>query len=223
MINELQILHYLTEDNYHKIIDKLDRVNADSRKQAHMWHYTHRPIKELQLFDIEYKGFGHIWFMQSVIDFPLFKCSYENFPQVLYHAYTGLFGVECTEALASYDELNVDYIEYADVIHVTNADAVIQKLSEGRCVPEQLDRKRWNEFKKSHGTIEFCIAKEDSSHLAILARAHGTAMKKRIKDEKYHRATGITPRIAVNSETEKDILSWCMRMQRLNEMGAVFI
>jgi len=217
MIQKIRLLHYLNKSTYEKICNKLNFNESGQNTKDNIISYKNQKIDRVSLFNILYEQIGYIWFMYIDINFPLFNCDYTVFADKLYDEYTRLFGVEIMSEFPKYNELNCDYIEYTATISVNNADEIIEELKKGRCVPEQLDRSLWNEFKKPHGTIEFCIDKNDDKHLDILSRLHGTALKKRIKNLNYHRATGVTPVIAVHAETQKEILLWCMHMHNIHE------
>ena len=144
--------------------------------------------------------------MHVDIDFPRFDCTCEEFPDRLFTAYRVLFGAEAMSDFPAYDHINCDYIEYTSIIEIDDADVAIEKLKTGKCIPEQLDRLLWEKYQKSNSTISFYICKEDDSHIQLFVKCHGTALKKRIKDASLHRATGITPYTAINTDTEREII-----------------
>ena len=165
MIANIGLLHYISENTYKKICDKLE-LNSNTRIAKYNFiTYHDSAITKIQLYNIKYKAFGHIWFMHIDVNFPYFGCSYDEFPTKLYEAYNELFGPDIMSDFPAYDSLNCDYIEYTDVIEVDNADNVIHHLENSKCVPEQLHRELWDKYKKPHGTIEFCLDKEDTSSL----------------------------------------------------------
>ncbi len=208
MIQKIRLLHYLSENTYRKICDKVNLVYNPGQIGDNYIEYPEKPISRIQMFNINYKDFGHIWFMHINVDFPKFNCTYHDFQAMLYESYNVLFGAEIMSDFPSYDQINCDYIEYYSILEVDNAKTVISELSEKKCIPEQLDKALWGKYKKAHGTIEFCLAMSDDTHIETLARCHGTALKKRITNTDFHRATGITPSIAINIITENEIVGW---------------
>ncbi len=208
MIQKLRLLHYLSENTYRKICEKVNLVYSPSHIGDNFIVYPRKPIARVQLFNINYRDFGHVWFMHIDIDFPKFNCSYHDFNAKLYERYNLLFDMEIMSEFPVYDHINCDYIEYSAIVEVDNTKEVIQRLRVKGCVPEQLDKSLWGQYKKAHSTIEFCLAEIDDTHIETLARCHGTALKKRITNTDFHRATGITPTITVNMETENEILRW---------------
>lgn len=208
MIQKIRLLHYLSENTYKRICDKVNLSFSPSQIGDNFIVYPEQPIARIQMFNINYNAFGRIWFMHIDIDFPRFNCAYEDFAARLYESYTALFGAEIMSDFPAYDRINCDYIEYSTILDVDNAQSVISMLGKKGGVPEQLDKVLWGEYKKAHGTIEFCLSAMDNTHIETLARCHGTALKKRITDTAFHRATGITPTVSVNRETENDIVSW---------------
>jgi hypothetical protein len=164
------------------------------------------PITQIHLFNLEYKSFGHIWFMRVFTDIRSFNCGYEEFESALYQAYDALFGADIMSDFPVFDAINCDYIEYGAIAGVDDAEAAIERLRSTKMTPEQLDRDLWDNFKKASSAVAFLLCKEDDTHIRLLAKCHGTAMKRLIKDEQLHRATGICLPIAVNHETEALVL-----------------
>ncbi len=208
MIVNIRLLHYLSEETYKTICNRLGLDPSYSRIGENYIEYADSPISKVHMFNIDYKSLGRIWFMHVDVDFPRFTCTYEEFPDRLFAAYRVLFGEDAMSDFPAYDCINCDYIEYTSVIEIYNADNAIEKLQTGKCVPEQLDRLLWEKYQKPNSTISFYICKEDDSHLRLHAKCHGTALKRRIKDASLHRATGITPNTAINAETERNIIDW---------------
>jgi hypothetical protein len=208
MIGNIRLLHYLNEATYVKICDRLGLDSSYSRIGDNFIEYDNAPITKIHMFNIDYNTFGRIWFMHVDIDYTLFECGYEEFPNVLYGKYKTLFGEEALSDFPLYDHINCDYIEYTSSLKFDNADYVIEKLKTGKCVPEQLDKSMWSSYQKANSTISFYICKQDDTHIQVLAKCHGTALKRRIKDTSVHRATGITPCVAINAETERKIIEW---------------
>lgn len=204
MIEKIHLLHYLKEDTYARVCKKFDRDHGIPF--ADMIYIANSPITQIHLFNLQYKGFGHIWFMRVFTDFRDFNCEYEEFESVLYQAYNELFGTEIMTDFPVYDAINCDYIEYGAIAGVDDAEAAIERLKSTKLAPEQLDRDQWDNFKKASSTVAFLLSKEDDTHIRLHTRCHGTAMKRLIKDEQHHRATGICLPIAVNHETEAFVL-----------------
>lgn len=106
MIATMRLLHYLKEEIYTKICCKLGLDSGFSVTKDSYIEYPTSAIKRVNLFNIQYGQYGHIWFMYVHIAFPRFKCDYESFPKVLYDAYTNLFGDEVMMGFPVYDALN---------------------------------------------------------------------------------------------------------------------
>jgi hypothetical protein len=208
MIHKIRLLHYLTEETYRKIAERLQLDFQPSQIGENFIAFSDEPITKVQMFNIVYKDFGHVWFMYTALDFPRFSCTYDEFESRIYERYNALFGGEIMSDFPDYDNLNCDYIEYVNTLEVADAGAALDRLAASGCPPEQLDKTLWEQYEKAHGTIEFCLAAADGTHLETLARCHGTALKKRLPEKHAHRGTGITPLAAVNAEVESDILTW---------------
>lgn len=204
MIRKLNLLHYLPEETYRKICIKFN-LDPDSPRD-NIAEFGGEALANISLYNITYKEFGHIWFMEAGIDFPRFGCSYDGFGKALYEHYQAKFGREIMAGFPPYDELCCNYIEYSSRIEAENIPEVMRLLA-AKCSPEQLDRALWDKYKKPHGTIEFCAA-ENGNSIDILARCHGTALKKRVTDAALHRTVGLLPDAAINGQTEEQILSW---------------
>ena len=207
MIRKIGFLHYLSETTYKSICRKFGLNDEEQKTKDNSMVFENGKILKIDLYNIVYKQFGHIWFMHIDVDFPGFCCTYNEFSKKLYEAYNDFFGEDIANDFWEYEKLNCDYIEYSTIFEVNDASAVISKLKE-KCPPEQTEKALWDNFKKPHATIEFCFAKKDDTQIETLARCHGSAIKKRIKDKKLHRITGVTPIIVINSETEKEITDW---------------
>ena len=211
MITNIKLLHYLSEATYKRICDKLDLNTGDNIIGGNFVEYPGSVITKVHLFNINYKSFGRIWFMRVDVDFRLLSCSNEEFSEALRTACSALFDREAMADYPAYDQINCDYVEYTALADVGNADEAINRLLQGKCVADQLDRDRWANYEKPPSTIALYICKEDDKHLRLLAQCHGTAMKRRIKDTSLHRATGIMPAVAVNAQTEQSVFEFLWR------------
>ena len=90
----------------------------------------------------------------------------------------------------------------------SGADGVIKTMAASGRAPEQLDENKWPEYKKPHGTIEFCVSKADAAHIKTLARRHGTALQKRVKDKSlHHLGGGVSAAKMIEEQTENDIMN----------------
>lgn len=92
MIQKVGFLHYLSEVTYRAVCDKFGLDPNDQRGLENYVTYADSKITKIHLFNLEYKEFGHKWFMHVDVDFPRFDCTYEAFPSKLYEAYRGFFG-----------------------------------------------------------------------------------------------------------------------------------
>ncbi|MHB1459831.1 MAG: hypothetical protein ACYC1M_00920 [Armatimonadota bacterium] len=208
MIVNIKLLHYLSKSTYKRICERLSLNSGDNIIGNNFVEYPGGVITKVHLFNINYKSFGRIWFMRVDVDFRLLSCSNEQFPEALRTACMGLFGKEAMDDYPAYDQINCDYVEYTAIADVGNADEAIKRLLQGKCSADQLDRDRWANYQKPHSTIALYICKEDDKHLSLLAKCHGTAMKRRIKTASLHRATGIMPSVAVNAQTEQSVFEF---------------
>lgn len=205
MIQKMNLLHYLTEDTYRKVCVKL---GLDFNKQkGNVIVFPGERIEKINLYNIDYKEFGHIWFMDVEVDFPEFSCRYDLFGKNLYEEYHRIFDEDIMVDFPTYDQLCCTYIEYVSVLALDEDSSNIVNRLQEKCVPEQLDKALWNTYKKPHGTIEFCVFIEGNS-LEVLARCHGTALKKRVRDASLHKTVGLIPEAAVNKATEACIIDY---------------
>lgn len=205
MIRKMNLLHYLTEDTYRKICV---RSGLDFNKQkGNIIVFPDERIRKIDLYNIDYKEFGHIWFMDVEVDFPKFSCGYDLFGKNLYEEYHRIFGEDIMVDFPTYDQLCCTYIEYVSMLTLNGDSSDIVNRLQEKCVPEQLDKALWDKYKKPHGTIEFCVSIEGNS-LETLARCHGTALKKRVRDTSLHKTVGLLPEAAVNEVTETHIMDW---------------
>lgn len=176
MIQKVEFLHYLSEDAYKKICRKFRLNDSDRRTKDNFVLFPGEKITKISMFNILYEQFGHIWFMAVEADFPKFVCPYEAFDKALYEHYQTIFGAEIMGDFPSYDQLNCGYVEYSSFLKTDRAVSILNTLAE-KCPPEQLDKALWKNYKKPHGTIEFCLAANEDG-IEALARCHGTALKK---------------------------------------------
>lgn len=209
MINKFSLLHYLSEETYKNICRKLGLDDSARKVKDNYISYSDRLICRVHPFNILYNQFGHIWFLSVDIDFQKYHHAYENFGHELFKEYAKLFGNDVMSDFPAFENIYCGYIEYFDVITVCNTDNAIRGMAASGCPPEQLDENRWAEYKKPHGTIEFCVSKVDDTHIKTLARCHGTALQKRIKDKSLHHAgAGISAAKMVSEEIESEIMNW---------------
>lgn len=218
MIQRMNLLHYLTKDTYEKICR---RLHLDvNRAKGNIAVFDKEKIRKIELYNIAYQEFGHIWFMDAEVDFPKFACDYDMFGKALYDDYLAIFDEKIMAGFPPYDQLCCSYIEYASLLTLGIDSSDITARLKEKCAPEQLDKALWNQYKKSHGTIEFCVSVE-RNRVETLARCHGTALKKRVDDARLHRTVGLIPEAAVNKDTEADILSWLYKRYRITNIRNV--
>jgi hypothetical protein len=210
MITDVKLVHYLNENTYKQVCEKLKLSTAHSLTSGNFVRIENKKIYYIELYNILYKQFGHIWFMSVHVDFPKFDCEYDEFEKSLYKAYHKILGEKIMANFPLYNEATCDHIEYSDLLTVENADEKLASLQKGKCLPEQLNRTLWSEYKKPNGTLKLFLNKQDDTHIDVLASCHGTALKKRIKSE-FHNTVGIKPSKAVNADTEQEIMAWLYR------------
>lgn len=204
MIGELHFVQYLTEPTYKIINERLKNYKSENNLR-------------FELFELDIKKPVHTYIMQSILDFSEFNCNYDDFSTVLYNRYTNLFGDEVMVNFPPYDEIACDYMELYGTIEVRNVDTLFKKLLEKRCVPEQLDRNRWNEVESSHSKVKFCMTKEDKNHFSYLICMHGRMLKSRIKDKTSHKYNGVLPSALLNENIINNIIAWQLHIYGLDK------
>ncbi len=213
MINKLSLMHYLSEETYKIICRKLKLDDSHHKTKDNFVLFPDRFISCVYPFNIVYNQFGHVWFLSVDINF---QKLHPNFEYELLNEYTNLFGENAMSDFPAFENIYCSYIEYSDILTVGSTDLILTSMASTGCVPEQLDEKRWGEYKKPHGTIEFCVSKVDDTHLKILARCHGTALQKRIKDKAlHHMGAGIKLTEMIKEETEIEIMNWLYAKHRI--------
>jgi|GEM_PF-2228338 len=212
MIQTMNFLHYLHEDTYRDVCRALGLDETKPREAA---VFENQLISKVSLYHIAYEKFGHIWFLDVRVDCTMLAGVRMDFAEELYTAYHMLFGPEAMAKFETFNDACCNYIEYANRLAVASVDETLASLR-GICAPEQLDAARWYMYKKPNATIEFCLCKESETSLRTLARCHGTALKKRVKDETLHRTVGIKPVAALNEATERDIFAWLCQKHGLD-------
>lgn len=215
MIQRLNLLHYLTKDTYVKICTRLG-LDKDAPR-GNIAVFENEKLSKIDLYHIDYKEFGHIWFMDVEVDFPKFACDYDMFGKMLYEQYRMFFKDNIMEDFPPYDQLCCTYIEYTSMSQLNGDSAGMIDLLKEKCVPEQLDKALWDKYKKPHGTIEFCLSIEGNT-VETLARCHGTALKKRVTDSSLHKTVGLIPKAAINQDTETAILNWLYKRYNMNDV-----
>lgn len=220
MIVKFNLLHYLSKETYKNICLNLGLDDGDHKIKDNHALYPDKLICRVHPFNILYEQFGHVWFLSIDIDFQKFQDTYENFERELLSGYLKLFGTDAMNDFPEYKNIYCGYIEYFNILKVENASLVINNMAAQGCPPEQLNEARWAEYKKPHGTIEFCVSKQDESHIKALARCHGTALKKRIKDTSlHHMGTGISLAKMVTEQTESEIMNWLYKKYKINDFS----
>ena len=217
MIQAMNFLHYLHADTYRAVCRAL---GLDETKPRGAVTFENQFITNVSLYHVAYEQFGHIWFLDVRVDCTKLSGTHAGFAEELYAAYRTLFGAEAMQGFEAFNDACCNYIEYANRLAVSNADETLASLR-GKCAPEQLDETLWGSYKKPHATIEFCLCKESDTSLRTLARCHGTALKKRVKDETLHRTVGITPAAALDTAAERDIFAWLCKRHGLDALREV--
>jgi len=212
MIQAMNFLHYLHADTYRAVCRALGLSETKPRGTI---AFDNQFISNVSLYHVAYEQFGHIWFLDVRVDCTKHSGTRAGFAEELYAAYRKLFGAESMEKFDAFDDACCNYIEFSNTVVVTDADKTLALLR-SKCVPEQLDAALWHIYKKPHATIEFCLCKESDMSLRTLARCHGTALKKRIKEDALHRTVGIKPAAALAEETERDIVAWLYKKHGLD-------
>lgn len=205
MIHTICQLHYLSEHAYRSIAGRFGLEKPYKSIGDNHVTFPGELITGLHFFNIQYEAFGHIWFMRATAEYPRFQCAREEFLPKLYQAYARLFGEENMGDIPKPREVNCDYVEYSAMLDMGDAGSALAKLA-SRLSPEQLDKTQWGQYKKPHSTAEFLAAKADETHLEVLARCHGPALKRIVKDQSLHLATGLSLPVAVSAETEEYVL-----------------
>lgn len=216
MINNIRLLHYLSEDTYKKIYEKLSINDKYGILTNDHLKYPAEKIYNICLYNIIYKQFGHIWFLHIYINFPKFQCDFKEFENRLFKEYEKLFGKDNMTNFPLYKEINCDYIEYNGLAKVENADKTICDVRTQGCPPVHLEWEMEKLFTEPHAKIEFCVSKKDDKTIEYLARCHGLALKRRIKNKMFHVATGLSAPKMINEEIEKDLLNRLFKQYKIN-------
>ena len=217
MIKNMGLLHYLSNDTYKKICDKINVDDREHKTKENCVSYPNKPIFHINPFNIVYKQFGHIWFLHIYIDFPKFKCNYIDFKHKLFEQYEGLFGKNIMNDFPAFDQIICDYVEFHNIFKVDDVEKIEEKIKILGCPPVELnlDLSSLTHANKPHGKIEFSISKKDNRNIETLARCFGTALKKRIKDKSLHGPVGIKVSKIVDRQTEAEIVNWVLKRHNL--------
>ena len=217
MIRNLKLLHYLSEDTYKNICQSLNLDDSVSKSKDNFISYPDKPIFRIHPFNIIYKQFGHIWFLNVFIDFPKFQCDYADFSSRLFEQYRELFGETIMEDFSAFEQIICEYVEFYNTFEVTDAGNVEKDARNLGCPPVNLDLDiaSLTNANIPHGKIEFCISRKDDKHIETLAHCFGTALKKRIKDKSFHGPVGIKAIKIVNEQTEEEIVNWLLEKYNL--------
>ena len=212
MIRNLKLLHYLSEETYKNICHALDLDDSESKTKDNFISYPDKPIFRIHPFNIMYKQFGHIWFLNVVVDFPKFQCDYSGFGSQLFDQYKNIFGKNIMEDFPVFEQIICEYVQFYNIFEVANTDSVEKDARKLGCPPvnTDLDIGSLTNVNKPHGKIEFCVSRKDDKHIETLAHCFGTALKKRIKDKSFHGPVGIKAVKIVNRQTEEEIVNWLL-------------
>jgi len=217
MIKNLKLLHYLSEDTYKNICQALNLDYSESKSKDNYIAYPDNPIFRIHPFNIVYKQFGHIWFLNVFVDFQKFQCDYADFSSRLFEHYRKLFGKNIMEDFPAFEQIICEYVEFYNIFEITNAGSAEKDARKLGCPPVNLDFDigSLTNVNKPHGKIEFCISKKDDKHIETLAHCFGTALKKRIKDKSFHGPVGIKAAKIINKQTEEEIVNWLLDKNNL--------
>jgi hypothetical protein len=217
MIKTLKLLHYLSEDTYKNICNVLALDSSVQIGKNNFVSYPDKAIFQIHPFNILYKQFGHIWFLNIFIDFQKFQCGYNDFEQRLFIQYEKSFGKKIMNDFPTFEQIICEYVSFYNILKIKNIDNVIKSVREYGCpsIENELDICNLKNADKPHGKIEFCISKKDNSHIETLAHCFGTALKKRIKDKSLHGPVGIKVSKIVNRQTEEEIVNWLLEKNKL--------
>lgn len=203
-----QMIDDKTHDSMRETLRKRPGASKRMTKCVYTVEYPTKMLRELTLYYGIYSGIRSNIVMVC-LDFADFKCTYEDFPAVLYDNYLQLFGPEIMAKYPPYDHAVCDNITYTAVKQVENSDAFLRQLAgNGKFSPEQLDRSKWDGYNRSSKAIKLLLCKEDDTHVLMEARCPGAALQARIKDPSAHGHGGVLPSVAVNHETETMVFDW---------------
>ena len=217
MIINLKLLHYLSKDTYKNVCQALNLDDSESKTKDNFISYPDKPIFRIHPFNILYKQFGHVWFLNVFVDFPKFQCDYADFSSRLFEHYRKLFGKKIMDDFPAFEQIICEYVEFHNTFEVTSAGNVEKDARKLGCPPVNLDLDvaGLTNVNKPHGKIEFCISQKDDTHIETLAHCFGTALKKRIKDKSFHGPVGIKASKIVNRQTEEEIVNWLLEKHNL--------
>jgi hypothetical protein len=206
------LLHYLSGETYEKIYHILGLKDEGNNINGCI-SYPDNRIFYINLFNIVYKQFGHIWFMDVYINFPKFQCEYFDFEKKLFKQYKELFGKNVMNDFPVLDQIVCNYVEYFHKFKISNVDEIEKKAKDLGCPPVKLNL-NINEMAnktKVHNKFHLCVSKNDARHIDMLAFGYGSALKQRIKDKSFHGPVGIKTSKIVNQQTEKEIVNWVLK------------
>ena len=218
MIGNLKLLHYLSNDTYKNICRILNLDDGDSKTKDNYVSYPEKAILRIHPFNILYKQFGQIWFLNVFIDFPKFQCEYTDFSRRLFEQYKEMFGKDIMKDFPVFEQIICEYVEFRNIFEVSNADSVVKNARKLGSLPVYPVPDIFNLTNANipHGKIEFCISKQDGKHIETSAHCFGTALKKRIKDKSFHGPVGIKASKIVNRQTEEEIVNWLLVKYEIN-------
>lgn len=216
MIKNIWLLHYLSESTYKSICRKLGLDISSQKTRTNFILAPDDSIYRIELFNILYKAFGHIWFLHTSVNFADFNCPNEAFRHELFAKYGMVFGEEAMEDFPVFEHINCNHIEFYNVFKVANADDVIERTRSRGCPPIPSDLKDDGFVKEPRGKITLCVSKKDDTHIETLACCHGGVLKRHIKDTSFHIATGVSAAKMLEAQTEKDIMDWVLKRYEID-------
>ena len=218
MINNMGLLHYLSEDTYKKICKKLNLDDSNSKNDGNFISNPDNPIFHINLFNIIYKQFGQIWFMDIYLNFPKFQCENTNFEKSLYKEYNKIFGKNVMDNFPKLEEIMCNYIEYLNIFNVNNAIEIEEKAKILGCSPVQLifNVNNLKNKEQPHNKMHLCVSKIDRKNIQTLIHGFGSSLKKRIKDKTYYGPVGIKTPKMLEKQTEKEIVNWMLKKNNLD-------
>ena len=217
MINNIGLLHYLSQETYKGICEKLNLDDTDSKTGGNSISIPDNPVFHIKLYNIIYKQFGHIWFMETYLNFPKFGCSNENFGKNLFKQYGKLFGKDIMVNFPELEKIVCVYIEFLNEFNIHNADEIERKAIKSGClpVPSVFDIDNLKHRDKSHSNIHLYISKIGNEKIGTLTLGFGSALKKRISDKIYHGPVGIKIPKMLDKQTETGIVNWALKKNNL--------
>jgi len=227
MIRQMELQHYLDEEQYESLASRLgmDTSKKIGKDNVRVFTDPANPIRRVQMYTISYRVLAEdggdpvqIWFMPIKIDLnTLFKAQpdtlvpaddtdYERFKALLLDAYRQHLGDVLAEAFPQIIEGSLcSYVEFATHIETPDAEGLMSKISSGSFKKEQLDINCFDTFKLRNATPTLTVNRLNETRIRLCAKCPGVSLKRLLKTG--NRGVGVPIPTVLEKETAVDILS----------------